>query len=81
MPSLGVYYVITAHYSGSAWSDLTGQGASACAGAGARLGGGSRRGRRSTGRGGHRERSSESLGSEARALRKYACDAIAKRQT
>eukprot|EP00965_Chrysotila_dentata_P061535 2037450-Pleurochrysis_carterae.AAC.1 len=36
---------------------------------------------RSEGRGGRRERRSESLGSEARALRKYACDAIAKRQT
>eukprot|EP00965_Chrysotila_dentata_P061086 2023948-Pleurochrysis_carterae.AAC.1 len=44
------------------------------------LGGGSRR-ERSAGRGGHRERHSESLGSGVRALRKYACDAIAKRQT
>eukprot|EP00965_Chrysotila_dentata_P108038 3568309-Pleurochrysis_carterae.AAC.2 len=38
---------------------------------------------RSAGRSGHREQGSESLGSgaRARALRKYACDATAKRQT
>eukprot|EP00965_Chrysotila_dentata_P134297 4440864-Pleurochrysis_carterae.AAC.1 len=37
--------------------------------------------REAAGRDGHRERSSESLGSGARALRKYACDAMAKRKT
>eukprot|EP00965_Chrysotila_dentata_P076200 2516991-Pleurochrysis_carterae.AAC.1 len=36
---------------------------------------------RSASRGGHRERVSKSFGSGARALRKYACDTIAKQQT
>eukprot|EP00965_Chrysotila_dentata_P112485 3718357-Pleurochrysis_carterae.AAC.1 len=58
---------------------VIGQRSSAGAGAGARLGGGSRRGR-SVGRGGHHERSSKSLKSGARVLRKYACDAMPKRR-
>ena len=46
----------------------------------ARLGGGSRRGRSAKGIG-HRERVSKNLRSAARALRKYACDAMPKRRT
>eukprot|EP00965_Chrysotila_dentata_P134014 4431718-Pleurochrysis_carterae.AAC.1 len=56
-------------------------GSSAGAGAGARLGGGSRGGGRSEVSGGHHERVSKSLRSGARALRKYACDAMPKRRT
>eukprot|EP00965_Chrysotila_dentata_P038466 1278191-Pleurochrysis_carterae.AAC.3 len=59
---------------------LTGRGAGAGAEAG-RTYGAARGWGRSLGKGGIRERVSESLGSGARALRKYACDAIARRQT
>eukprot|EP00965_Chrysotila_dentata_P036036 1199089-Pleurochrysis_carterae.AAC.1 len=77
-PSFGVYYVIE-YYSGSTSSDHPGQ---AGAGAGARRTYGAAQARgRSLGKGGHRKRVFKSLGSRARALRKYACDAIAKRQT
>eukprot|EP00965_Chrysotila_dentata_P247124 6207561-Pleurochrysis_carterae.AAC.2 len=59
---------------------VTGQGAGA--GAGARRTHGAAQGMgRSAGRGGHREQGSENLESGVRALREYACDATAKRQT
>eukprot|EP00965_Chrysotila_dentata_P226432 6195409-Pleurochrysis_carterae.AAC.1 len=56
------------------WGASAGAGAERTYGAAQGMG-------RSAGRGGHREQGSESLGSGARPLRKYACDAIAKRQT
>eukprot|EP00965_Chrysotila_dentata_P025035 830362-Pleurochrysis_carterae.AAC.1 len=59
---------------------VNGRGAGAGAGAGRTYWATRGRGR-SLGKGGHRERLSKSLGSGARALRKYACDATAKRQT
>eukprot|EP00965_Chrysotila_dentata_P111547 3687853-Pleurochrysis_carterae.AAC.1 len=56
-------------------------GRGAGAGAGAKRNYGAAQGvGRSAGRGGHREQS-KSLRSGARALRKYACDTIAKRRT
>eukprot|EP00965_Chrysotila_dentata_P075761 2503214-Pleurochrysis_carterae.AAC.1 len=57
-------------------------GREAGAGAGAGRACAAARGRgRSLGKGGHRERVSKSLGSGARALREYACDATVKRRT
>eukprot|EP00965_Chrysotila_dentata_P253967 6211721-Pleurochrysis_carterae.AAC.1 len=68
--------------SGAGWEIpmVNGRGAGAGAGAGRTYGAAQERGR-SLGRGSHCERVSKILGSGARALRKYACDVIAKRRT
>eukprot|EP00965_Chrysotila_dentata_P188344 6172689-Pleurochrysis_carterae.AAC.1 len=59
---------------------VNGRAAGLSAEAEMRLGGGSKKGR-SADKGGRRAQCFEGLGSEARALRKYACDASPKRQT
>eukprot|EP00965_Chrysotila_dentata_P117224 3873982-Pleurochrysis_carterae.AAC.1 len=59
---------------------VNGRGAGAGVEAGCTYGAALGRGR-SLGKGGHREGVSNNLGSGARALRKYACDATAQRQT
>eukprot|EP00965_Chrysotila_dentata_P248140 6208174-Pleurochrysis_carterae.AAC.1 len=59
---------------------VNGRGAGAGAGAGRTYGAALGRGR-SLGKGGHRERVFKNLRSGARALRKYACDATARRQS